>query len=59
LDHGNGNPAGRLIRSPDEIQRAAYGADVAAIGDFAVDLPGQIDFDGGIDRGEAGLLREG
>ena len=50
--------ARRCVRGADEIERAADRADVAAVGDLAVDLAGQVDLDRRVDGDEARLLRQ-
>src|SRR6266850_6048666 len=58
-DQDERNAARRVVGGADEVGGAADGADVAAFGDLAVDLAGQVDFYGGIDGGEALEAAEG
>ena len=51
-------PPGDCVRRAHEIERAADRADVAAAGELAVDLAGQVDLDRRVDRDEARLPRE-
>ena len=46
-------PPGDCVGRADEVERAADRADVAAAGQLAVDLAGQVDLDRGVDGDEA------
>ena len=46
-------PPGDCVGGADEVERAAHRADVAAAGHLAVDLPGEVHLDRGVDGDEA------
>ena len=52
------DPARRCVGGADEVERATHGAEVAAVGELAVDLAGQVDLDRRIDGDEGLLLRQ-